>query len=104
MNIAEVAMATRRRACRRRIGATTLEFAIVAPIALLFLIGGVNLALGVYRYQQIAYLARAGARYASTHGAQYRADNRLSVGNAIWFARPLILIAVCEISISLSAI
>jgi hypothetical protein len=43
------------------------------------------LALGVYRYQQVAYLARVGARYASTHGAQYRVDHRMPVGNtAIW--------------------
>ena len=54
---------------------------MVGPIALLLLIGGVVLSLGVYRYQQVGYLARAGARYASTHGAQYRVDNQLAAGN-----------------------
>ena len=73
------------RARPRRNGATTVEFAIVGPMALLLLIGFAVLALQVYRYQQVAYLARAGARYASTHGAQHRADHRLPVGTAtVW--------------------
>lgn len=63
-----------------RKGATTVEFAIVGPIVLLLLIGAAILTLGTYRYQQVAYLARVGARYASTHGAQYRSDNRLTEG------------------------
>lgn len=67
----------------RRTGAATIEVAIVAPVLLLLLIGFTVLTLGVYRYQQIAYLARAGARYASTHGAQYRADHRMPVGDAV---------------------
>jgi Flp pilus assembly protein TadG len=47
---------------------------------LLLLIGFAVLATGVYRYQQVAFLAREGARYASTHGAQYRVDMRLAAG------------------------
>ncbi len=34
--------------------------------------------MGIYRYQQVASLAREGARYASVHGSQYAADT----GNA----------------------
>jgi Flp pilus assembly protein TadG len=70
---------------RPRRGATVVEFAVIAPVALLLLIGFAVLAMGVYRYQQVAWLAREGARYASTHGAQYRADHRLPVGDAtLW--------------------
>ncbi|WDI42133.1 TadE/TadG family type IV pilus assembly protein [Bremerella sp. P1] len=68
-----------------RSGATLIEFAIVGPTLFLLLFGFLILTLGVYRYQQVAYLARHGARYASTHGAQYRADNRLPSGDtATW--------------------
>lgn len=69
----------------RRKGAALVEFAIVGPLLLLLLIGFAVLATGVFRYQQIAYLAREGARYASTHGAQYRADQRLPEGDQeVW--------------------
>ena len=72
----------RRRAVRRAVrdGATTVEFAVIAPIVFLLLIGFAVMALGVYRYQQVGFLARVGARYASTHGAQYRTDHRLPPG------------------------
>jgi Flp pilus assembly protein TadG len=63
-----------------RAGATTVEFAVIAPIVFLLLIGFAVMALGVYRYQQVGFLARVGARYASTHGAQYRTDHRLPPG------------------------
>ena len=64
-----------------REGATTVEFAVIAPLVFLLLIGFAVMALGVYRYQQVGFLARVGARYASTHGAQYRTDHRLPAGN-----------------------
>lgn len=60
-----------------------VEFAIIGPVLFLLLFCFLILALGVYRYQQVAYLARQGARYASTHGAQYRADNRLATGDSL---------------------
>ncbi|MCI0460168.1 MAG: pilus assembly protein [Gemmataceae bacterium] len=69
----------------RRAGATVVEFALIGPMLLVLVLGFAVLATGVYRYQQIAYLAREGTRYASTHGAQYRADNRLPPGDqATW--------------------
>ena len=38
-----------------------------------------------YHARLVDNLARAGARYASTHGAQYRVDHRLPVGTtAVW--------------------
>lgn len=56
---------------RDRRGATTVEFAIVASTVLLLLIGLIVGALGVFRYQEVARLAREGARYAAVHGATY---------------------------------
>ena len=59
-----------RRVHRRR-GATTIEFAIACPIAFFILIATMVGSLGVFRYQQVASLAREGARWASVHGADY---------------------------------
>jgi Flp pilus assembly protein TadG len=55
-----------------------VEAAIVLPILFLFIMGLVVIGLGVFRYQQVAALAREGARYASVHGAQYAQES----GNA----------------------
>src|SRR5579884_3973984 len=56
----------------RRRGAHTLECAIVFPVVFLLLLGLVVGGLGVFRYQEVASLAREGARYASVHGATYQ--------------------------------
>ncbi len=70
--------------CPRR-AATVLECAVVLPVALFMFIGLVVGTSGVFRYQEMATLAREGARYASTHGYQYRKDAGLSMGNAeVW--------------------
>jgi Flp pilus assembly protein TadG len=59
----------------RRRGAHTVEFALIFPIAFLILVGLVVCAMGVFRYQQMAYLAREAARYAATHAGQYQQEN-----------------------------
>jgi Flp pilus assembly protein TadG len=64
--------------CRRR-GASLVEAALVYPIVFLLTFGVVILAMGVYRYQMVAALAREGARWASVHGGQYAQDT----GNAM---------------------
>src|SRR5947208_16347214 len=64
----------------RRKGATTVECAIVLPITLFLLLGFVVGGMGVFRYQEVAFLAREGARYASTHGAQWRKDAGVGTG------------------------
>src|SRR5688572_20417907 len=70
---------------RRRKGATVVEFAIIGPLLFLLLIGFAVLGMGVFKYQEVAYLARQGARYASIHGAQYHLDNKLPPGDqASW--------------------
>jgi Flp pilus assembly protein TadG len=64
-----------------RPAAALVECAFVYPLTFLLLIGLVVTAQGVARYQEVAALARAGARYASTHGAQSRKDAGLAVGS-----------------------
>jgi len=54
-----------------RRGASAVEAAIVYPVALFFVLGLVVGAMGVFRYQETAALAREAARYASVHGGQY---------------------------------
>ena len=56
----------------RRRGTHLLECAVVFPVVFLLLFGLLVGALGVFRYQQVASLAREGARYASVHGSQYQ--------------------------------
>ena len=58
--------------CRR--GVTTVEFAIVCPIAFFLIFATIVGGLGVYRYQQVAALAREGVRWAQVHGGQYEEE------------------------------
>jgi Flp pilus assembly protein TadG len=58
----------------RRCGVNLVETAIVLPITFFLLMGLVIGATGIFRYQEVAHLAREGARYASTHGGRYQAD------------------------------
>jgi Flp pilus assembly protein TadG len=55
----------------RRRGTTTIEFAITCPIAFFLIFAIIVGGLGVFRYQQVAAVAREGARWASVHGGQY---------------------------------
>jgi hypothetical protein len=59
-----------------------VETALVIPVVLMFTIGMVVIGLGVFRYQQVATMAREGARYASVHGSQYAADPGNSAATA----------------------
>lgn len=71
-----------RKNINRRDGTSLVETAIILPITLFMLLGFVVGAMGVFRYQEVALLAREGARYASTHGAQYRTDAGLGAGTS----------------------
>jgi Flp pilus assembly protein TadG len=67
---------------QRRRGASAVEAAILVPVTFLLILGLIVGGMGVFRYQEVAALARQGARYASTHGANYRKDNGQPVGTA----------------------
>src|SRR5690349_3446918 len=56
----------------RRHGAVILECAFVYPLTFLLIMGLIISGLGVFRYQQVASLAREASRYASLHGASYQ--------------------------------
>jgi Flp pilus assembly protein TadG len=75
---------TFRSAIRRdpRRGAMLVEAALVLPILFLFIIGTVLVGLGIFRYQQVAGLAREGARYAVVHGAQYASETGNTAASA----------------------
>jgi Flp pilus assembly protein TadG len=60
---------------RRRSGATLVESALVYPVLFLIIFATVMLGVAVFRYQQVAHMAREGARWASVHGARYSQEN-----------------------------
>jgi Flp pilus assembly protein TadG len=74
----------RAKAIGRRRGATMVESAIVIPVVLLFTLGTCIVGLGIYRYQQVATLAREGARYASVHGSEYESANSTVTASDIY--------------------
>jgi Flp pilus assembly protein TadG len=59
---------------QKRPGATVVECAVVSPVVFLLILGLLVGASGVFRYQEIASLARRASRYASVHGTQYAKD------------------------------
>jgi Flp pilus assembly protein TadG len=59
------------RTTHRRRGATTVETAIVMSVFFVLLIAILVTGIGVFRYQQVAWLAREAGRYASVHGDEY---------------------------------
>jgi Flp pilus assembly protein TadG len=54
-----------------RRGTTIVEMSVVAPVALLLLIGLIVGGLGTFRAQQVSMLAKQAARWASLHGTDY---------------------------------
>ena len=54
-----------------RRGVTLVECAIIYPLTLLLVLAIIIGGLGMFRYQEVASLAREGARYASVRGAKY---------------------------------
>ncbi len=57
-----------------RRAALTLESLFVLPVLFFLLLAIVVGGYGVFRYQEVALLAREGSRYASVHGGQYALD------------------------------
>lgn len=54
---------------RSRRGQTLVEFALVAPLFTMLLVGIITLGIGVFYQQQISNAAREAARYAAIHSA-----------------------------------
>lgn len=73
-------MILRRRGVRP--GTYALEFAIVAPVFLMLLFAHILGGLAVFQYQQMAALAREGARWAAAHGYDYRKEKDEAAGSA----------------------
>jgi Flp pilus assembly protein TadG len=59
---------------RPRAGFAATESIVVLPVLCCLIFGTAVGGYGVFRYQQIAMLAREGARYASVHGGQYQQE------------------------------
>jgi Flp pilus assembly protein TadG len=55
----------------RRRGTTSIEFVMSCPVVFFLIFATIVGGMGVFRYQQVAALAREGARWASVHGSPY---------------------------------
>jgi Flp pilus assembly protein TadG len=84
-----------------RSGATILECAFILPVTFFIMLALVVGSIGVFRYQEVAVLAREGARYASTHGYQYRRDSGLPLGEAADWRQDIIDNAILPMVIGL---
>jgi Flp pilus assembly protein TadG len=71
-------MLVRRSARRpvRRTGAAVVELAIIYSALFLVLFTLILGAIAVFRYQQVAQLAREGSRWAAVHGADWATENK----------------------------
>jgi hypothetical protein len=58
-----------------RTAATTVEAAIVIPVAFFLFMGILSGGMGIFVYQEMAHVTRETARFASVHGAQYAKTN-----------------------------
>ena len=67
---------------RRRRGTTAVEFAIACPILFFLLLTITVGGMGVFRYQQVAALAREGARWACVHGGEYEKQTKKPAATA----------------------
>lgn len=65
-----------------RPAATVVEFAVIGPVILLLLLGLLIGGLGIFRYQQVARLARDASRWASVHGSDYALATKNSPATA----------------------
>jgi hypothetical protein len=59
-----------------------VETAIVLPLTVGMFLGTTVAGLGVHRYNQVAFLARQGSRWASVHGPTYQTDQNKSAPTA----------------------
>jgi Flp pilus assembly protein TadG len=91
-------MRPRRPSDRRRRGSNMVEAAVVMPLILMLILGTCIIGLGIFQYQQVATLAREGARYASVHGSQYVAVT----GNSAMTAANIYTNAILPLAVGLN--
>ena len=65
----------------KRFAATALEAAVVLPVTFFLIFGLIIGAIGVFRYQEMAHIARETARFASVHGGQYAKQNAAAIAS-----------------------
>ena len=65
-----------------RPGVSLVQFAIVAPLATMLTLGLLVGAMGVFRNQQMAAIAREASRWASMHGTDYAKATGLPAATA----------------------
>ncbi|HET6574216.1 MAG TPA: TadE/TadG family type IV pilus assembly protein [Fimbriiglobus sp.] len=70
-------MLVRRGFRRRRSGVTVVEMAIIYSVLFLVLFGLILGAIAVFRYQQVAQLAREGSRWAAVHGDNWATEKSM---------------------------
>jgi Flp pilus assembly protein TadG len=72
----------KRRLTLERSGVASVETAIILPVTFFLILALYVGANGIFRYQEMATLAREGARYGSTHGYQARQDRGQPIGTS----------------------
>jgi Flp pilus assembly protein TadG len=80
-------MRLRTNAARPRKATSMIEGAFALPVFLLVLLGTIVGGVAVFRHQQLSALSRAGARWASCHGATYQQDYGAPTGDVHGFIR-----------------
>src|SRR5262245_51612057 len=66
----------------KRTGALAVEAAIVYSVLFVLLFGLIAGGIGIFRYQQVACMAREGARWASVHGSDWQANTQHAASTA----------------------
>ena len=67
---------------RTRRGAITIESAFVFPVVAFLILALVVGAVGIFRYQEVCYLAHEAARYAAVHGTDYAKEQNQPAATA----------------------
>ena len=62
-----------------RRGTHVVESALIYMIVMILLAGVFVAGMGVFRYQEMAHLAREAARYAAVHAGQYQKENAAAI-------------------------
>jgi hypothetical protein len=64
---------------QERPGTNLVEFALIGNVVLLLILGLIMGGMGIFRYQEMAHLARLTARYAASHAGQYAKENSQAI-------------------------